>query len=232
MTPLKIDAVNTTRRLQAACLCAVFLVAALLTTKTRGEEAQALPEAHRVVAEVTGEVFDLIRATQSQQEINITNFKADVFELLNPRLDWTGFSRGVMGAHFAAASDEQRLAFVDSVRSMLLEFYAEAMLRLRDQELRVVPPSRPASNPNRVNVDLEFIGADGSVIPIVFYMRRTTDDNVWRLVNINLSGINLGLTWRSQFGRIMDTTEDLDQAIMEFAAAVEAASPGSGTTGA
>lgn len=232
MKPSTTRSADMNDRLQAACLCVVLFLAGLVTTQVHGEETHALPEAHRVVAEVTGEVFDLIRETQAQEHIDIRIFKADVYDLLNPRLDWAGFSRGVMGVHFANASDEQRDSFVESVRSILLEFYAEAMLRLRDQELRVVPPSGPSSNPDRVNVDLEFVGADGSVIPIVFYMRRASGDNTWRLVNINLSGINLGLTWRSQFGRIMDTAGDIDQAIIQFAAAVEAASLGSETAGA
>ena len=231
MRPSKTKVADMNARLPTACLCFLLVVASLVTARVHGEEMQELPEAHRVVAEVTEQVFALIRETLKQEEIDVASFKAEVYHLLNPRLDWTGFSRGVMGAHFADATDEQRATFVESVRSMLLEFYAEAMLKLRDQELRVVPPSGPPSNPNRVNVDLEFIGSDGSVIPIVFYMRRTPEDHAWRLVNINLSGINLGLTWRSQFGRIMDTTGELDQAIVEFAAAVEAASPGSDTAG-
>lgn len=207
------------------------VMASVTSTMSSAEQLTELPEAHQVVGKVTGEVFSLIRETQGQGDIDVKSFKADVYELLNPSLDWTGFSRGVMGAHYAGASNEQRDAFVVSVRAMLLEFYAEAMLKLQDQELRVLPPSEPPSNPNRVNVDLEFVGQDGSVIPIVFYMRKSPDDGAWRLVNLNLSGINLGLTWRSQFGRIMDTTGDIDQAVIEFAEAVEAASPRTESTG-
>ena len=189
------------------------------------EQSSELEGAHLVVDTVTTEVFSLIRETQQRGDIDREAFRDDVYELLNPRLDWTGFSRGVMGAHFANAGTEQREAFVVSVSSMLLEFYAEAMLRLRNQKLRVLMPSEPPANPNRVSVDLEFVGQDGGVIPIVFYMRKSPRDGAWRLVNLNVSGINLGRTWRSQFSRIMDRTGDMDQAIIEFAEAVEAASP-------
>ena len=209
----------------------LLAVASVVSATSSGQESTELPEAHQVVNEVTGQVFTLIRETQQRDEIDLESFKGEVYKILNPRLDWTGFSRGVMGAYYASASEEQRAIFVESVRSMLLEFYAAAMLKLRDQELHVLPPSEPPSNPNRVNVDLEFVAEDGSVIPIVFNMRKIPEDGAWRLVNLNLSGINLGLTWRSQFGRIMDTTGDIDQAIVEFAEAVEAASPGPSTTG-
>ncbi len=189
------------------------------------EESEVLPQPHRLVDQVTREVIDLIRETQEQEEVDVLEFRQGIYALLNARLDWVGFSRGVMGKHYADATDGQRVQFVESVRVMLLEFYAAAMLRLQDQTMSVLPPSAPPSNPNRVNVDLEFVGSDGQAIPIVFYMRRTSEQGEWRLVNINLSGINLGLTWRNQFGRIMDITGDIDQAIMEFAKAVEEASP-------
>lgn len=203
-------------------LCALLLFA---QGSARSDAPETLSEPHRTVDQVMRDIIGLIRKTQGQQEVDLPRFKQEVYELLNPRLDWVGFSRGVMGKHYAGATEAQRVEFVQSVRTMLLEFYAAPMLRLQDQTMRVLPPSGPPSNPNRVNVDLEFVGSDGQAIPIVFYMRRTQGDETWRLVNINLSGINLGLTWRNQFGRIMDMTGDLDQAIIDFAKAVEEASP-------
>ncbi len=204
-------------------LCAPLLLA-VCVFPLQAEETSELPEAHRVVDDVTRQVITLIRDTQTQDEVDVQAFKANIYGLLNPKLDWVGFSRGVMGKHFQAATEAQRTGFVESVRVMLFDFYAAAMLRLQDQEMRVLMPKAPPSNPNRVNVDLEFVGSDGQAIPIVFSMRRTSEGE-WKLVNINLAGINLGLTWRNQFGRIMDVTGDIDQAIIEFAAAVRAASP-------
>ena len=224
---IKFNRTGKTRR-SLLSVSLLSLVAALLFVQVpahAAEDSEALPEPHRLVDQVTREVINLIRETQGQEEVDLQDFKQDVYELLNPRLDWVGFSRGVMGKHYANATPEQRVGFVESVRAMLLEFYASAMLRLQNQTMSVLPPSAPPTNPNRVNVDLEFIGSDGQAIPIVFYMRRTSEEGEWRLVNINLSGINLGLTWRNQFGRIMDMTGDIDQAIIEFAAAVEEASP-------
>ncbi len=206
-------------------VCLPPLLLAACAFPLHAQESSQLPEPHRVVDDVTRQVIALIRDTQTQGEIDVEDFKADVYELLNPRLDWVGFSRGVMGAHFQSASDAQRSRFVTSVRVMLLDFYAATMLRLRDQQIRVLMPKAPPSNPNRVNVDLEFVGSDGQAIPIVFYMRRASEGGEWKLVNINLAGINLGLTWRNQFGRIMDVTGDIDQSIIEFAEAVRQASP-------
>ncbi len=204
--------------------CAPLLLA-VCVFPLHAEETSELPEPHQVVDDVTRQVIALIRDTQTREQVDVQAFKADIYELLNPRLDWVGFSRGVMGQHFQAATEVQRTGFVESVRVMLLDFYAAAMLRLQDQEIRVLMPKAPPSNLNRVNVNLEFVGSDGQAIPIVFYMRRTSEGAEWKLVNINLAGINLGLTWRNQFGRIMDVTGDIDQAIIEFAAAVIAASP-------
>ncbi len=216
----------TAKTPRVSCALAVLMLPLLLQAPIRADTPEGLPEAHRTVDQVTREVIDLIRYTQTQEEIHIPTFKAAVYELLNPRLDWVGFSRGVMGKHYVDASESQRTEFVDSVRLMLIDFYAIAMLRLQDQTMRVLPPSRPPRNPNRVKVDLEFVSSDGQAIPIVFDMRRTEEDGDWRLVNINLSGINLGLTWRNQFARKVDETGDLDQAIIAFAKEVEAASPG------
>ena len=216
---------NALTRICLPLLLVVCTFSLNANTNADANQVSDLPEAHQVVDKVTRQVIGLIRDTQTQENVDVDAFKQDVYALLNPRLDWQGFSRGVMGAHYAEATDAQRAGFVESVRVMLLDFYAAAMLRLQDQEMRVLMPKAPPSNPNRVNVDLEFVGADGQAIPIVFNMRRTSADGEWKLVNINLAGINLGLTWRNQFGRIMDVTGDIDQAIIEFAAAVQEASP-------
>lgn len=201
------------------------ILLAVLMLPLHASQVSELPEPHQVVDDVIRQVIALIRETQTRDEVDVDVFEQDVYQLLNPRLDWVGFSRGVMGAHYADANEAQRMGFVDSVRTMLLDFYAATMLRLQDQEMRVLMPKAPPSNLNRANVDLEFVGLDGEAIPIVFHMRRTSEDGEWKLVNMNLAGINLGLTWRNQFARIMDVTGDIDQSIIEFAAAVKEASP-------
>ena len=42
----------------------------------------------------------------------------------------------------------------------------------------------------------------------------------WKLINIIINGVNLGLTFRNQFYSLMKTEKDLDKVIDKWAASI------------
>ena len=82
----------------------------------------------------------------------------------------------------------------NSLRNLLLAFSKE--------EIRVLEPKAPSRDPERDTVEMEVISVDGTVYPIIYAMRKGKDDQ-WRITNVTVNGINLGVTFRNQFDSAM-----------------------------
>ena len=61
-----------------------------------------------------------------------------------------------------------------------------------------MPSGRPLQDPNRANVKQEIRLASGEVYPVIYSMFRS-EDGAWRMRNIIVNGVNMGLTYRNQF---------------------------------
>ena len=128
----------------------------------------------------------------------------------------------------------QRRRFADTFRWGLVRTYALALIEFNDEgEVVLVPPDRPPRSPKRQTVKMEIRSASGEVYPLLYSM-GLGKDGVWRVRNIIVNGINMGLTYRSQFASAMNDRQyggDMDLVIdawgemlaAERAAAEEAA---------
>jgi phospholipid transport system substrate-binding protein len=69
----------------------------------------------------------------------------------------------------------------------------------REFDLRII--ERPARFEDQDNVELEVVANDGQRYPLVFTLRHHNDE--WKIINLIVNGVNLGLTFNSQFDRAM-----------------------------
>jgi len=70
---------------------------------------------------------------------------------------------------------------------------------------------------------MEIRMANGSVYPVVYSLGRESDADPWRVRNIIVIGINMGITYRNQFKSAMQDPQydgDLDQVIESWAGVV------------
>ena len=185
---------------------------------------------HRIVQQMSVELLDLIEASRDYVDDDPDRFFDEVDALLSPAIDFSGFARGVMSVHYRRATPEQRRRFADNFKSGLLRTYALSLTSFKDGEVAVLPPDGPPRRPDRQNVRME-IRTSGSVHPVIYAM-KLGKDGVWRIGNIVIAGVNIGLTFRSQFRSAVADSKyagDLDRVIDAWAAVVAeegAAEPG------
>ena len=177
------------------------------------------PSPEDVVQQVSDDILQLIEDSRDYAEEDPERFFVEVEELLAPAVDFKGFARGVMAVHYKRASDDQRERFTETFKWGLVRTYSLALTEFKDGEITLVPDNRPATNPRRKNVKMEIRTGAGELYPITYSM-KLGKDGAWRLGNIIVNGINIGLTYRSQFASAVQDQQyggDLDRVIDAWA---------------
>ena len=200
-----------------------FACTAAVSANDMVERAVRSDTAHEAVELATNEVLDLIRAGKEYAEDDPERFYAEVEALLRPLIDFPRFARNVMGPHYRSASAEQRDRFADSFKWSLVRTYALALVEFGDGEVVVQPPRKPPRNPDKVNVTQE-ITYEGKAYIVVYRMQRSKEQT-WRLQNLVVEGVNIGLNYKSQFAAAMKDPQyagDLDAVIDSWTDVIEA----------
>ncbi|MGM0914051.1 MAG: MlaC/ttg2D family ABC transporter substrate-binding protein [Pseudomonadota bacterium] len=143
---------------------------------------------------------------------NMGELEALVDDSLDDIADFRYIGASVMGRYFANATPQQRSRFVDTFRQTLIDTYAKGLVTFDYRELRVLDTQRAQRHEDQASVDMEVVAEDGTVYPVSYSLRLTGGE--WRVVNVIVNGINLGLTFRNQFDQAMrDNARDYDAVI-------------------
>jgi phospholipid transport system substrate-binding protein len=147
---------------------------------------------------------------------NLDELKALVNDSLDDIADFRYIGASVMGSYFRNATPEQRSRFADVFRQTLIDTYTRGLVTFDYDELRVLSQQRAQRHEYQASVDMEVVANNGQVYPVSYSLRLS--DGQWRVVNVIVNGINLGLTFRNQFDQAMrDNNRDYDAVIRGWA---------------
>ncbi len=133
---------------------------------------------------------------------------------IEPYVDFDGFARGVMGPYYRQASPEQRTAFAQTFKQSLIRTYAKG-LAAYDNESYTIRPFVEGKDPSKAVVNMDFKTDTGTIVPIAYQLIQSGDS--WKVRNLQLNGIDIGLTFRNQFSSAVQTNKNnLDLAIKNF----------------
>lgn len=143
---------------------------------------------------------------------NLDELKALVNDSLDEVADFRYIGASVMGSYFRNATPEQRSRFANVFRQTLIDTYTRGLVTFDYDELRVLDNQRGQRHEDQASVDMEIVANNGQVYPVSYSLRLS--DGEWRVVNVIVNGINLGLTFRNQFDQAMrDNNRDYDAVI-------------------
>lgn len=127
-------------------------------------------------------------------------------------VDFDDFSKKVMGKYYRRASPEQRIRFASVTKDTLLKTYGTSLLELDADRINVLPLG-PQGRGKETKVDVDFQMESGGMLNISFFMEESKK-GVWMLSNVVINNINFGLTFRKQFGVMMEQNKnDIELAI-------------------
>lgn len=166
-----------------------------------------------VITRTANELLSIIEEARGYYDEDPQRFYDNVEKILEPAVDMRRFSAGVMAKYYRVATSDQRRRFLDVFKGSMIRTYAKGLLAFSNEEIRVLEPKGPSRDPERDTVEMEVIAVDGTVYPIIYSMRKGKDSQ-WRITNVTVNGINLGLTFRNQFDSAMQAhNRDFDYVI-------------------
>lgn len=138
-----------------------------------------------------------------------------VKENIEPYVDFPGFAKGVMGQFYRQADDKQRAQFTDTFKQSLIRTYANGLGAYENQKF-TVRPYKAGDDAKKAQVDMDIQTGDGKTVLVTYQMVLDAQDQ-WKVRNLILDGINLGLTFRNQFASTVEANHgNLDKAIANF----------------
>jgi phospholipid transport system substrate-binding protein len=187
-------------RVTQLLLCSVVL----LTASGAGA---AATDARATVQATTDQLLAVIKEGKTYADADPERFYKEVQRVLDPAIDFDTFARGVMAAYGKKATPAQRDQFEATFKTGLIRTYAKALLSFTNEKISVLPADRPQTQPDKDSVKTEIVSKEGKVYPILYSMRLDKDGK-WRVYNIIINGINIGLTYRNQFASSMKAPEN------------------------
>ncbi len=167
-----------------------------------------------VVEDTSTRVMTVLDANRETYKQDTDAFVEGLNEVLEPVVDFQGIARSVMTVRYSReATDEQMQRFIDTFKRSMVEFYGNALLDFDSGQIKVLESNgRGQQSPDRTSVDMEIRSSSGNVYPVTYTMVNV--DGQWKVRNVIVEGINIGLLFRDQFAQAMQTNRnDLDAVI-------------------
>lgn len=182
---------------------------------------QAAPEPASVfVKRISDSLVDRLVKEKASYQKNPVVLNNIVKDNIEPYVDFEGFSRGVMGQYYRQATDVQRSNFTKTFRQSLIRTYAKGLAAYNNQSY-TIRPFTPGRDPSKAVVSMDFKTEKGT-IPVTYQLIQSGDS--WKVRNVSLNGIDIGLTFRNQFAStVQNSRGNLDVAIQNFTPSADAA---------
>ena len=124
-------------------------------------------------------------------------YENKIKEIFEPMIDFRRVAASVMGKkYYLLATKEERTEFVLIFKDSLLDTYAETLAQWGDSTITTEFPKNKEELSKTVEVK-QTLDTGTSKYPISYKLRKSKDG--WKIVNIIINGVNLGLTFRNQF---------------------------------
>lgn len=171
----------------------------LLVTSPFLRAAEEAPDA--LIKRVSAEVLDAIRSDKEVQSGNMRKVRLLVDSQVMPHVNFTRMTASVVGRSWRQATPEQKQRLQEEFKVLLIRTYSGALSQVNDQRLNV-QPLRGAPTDNEVVVRTEVIGS-GNPAQLDYRMEKTATG--WKIYDLNVLGIWMVETYRSQFAQEINT---------------------------
>jgi phospholipid transport system substrate-binding protein len=170
---------------------------------------------HKFIDTKAQEMVAIIRNNQELFAKDPELFKDKINIIFEPMVDFRRVGASVMGKkYYLASSKEQRLQFIESFRTSLLDTYSSTLAQWGDQKIMTIFPELTEFQKTE-DVKQNLI-TSSNTYPITYKVRRDKNGN-WLIINIIVNGVNLGLTFRNQFQALAkEHNENIDEVIKHW----------------
>lgn len=156
------------------------------------------------VKRLSVDVLDTIKKDKGMRSGDIARVITLVDTRIMPSVDFQRMTSSAVGPAWRQATPEQQKRLQDEFKILLVRTYAGALSQVSDQVV-FIKPVRIAPEDKEVIVRTEVRGGTDP-IQLEYRMERTPNEGSgWKIYNINVLGVWLVETYKSQFTQIINT---------------------------
>ena len=176
-------------------LCIFACVMLGLCATARAEES---PDAF--IKRLTTELLETVKNDPALKTGDSQRLSQLVDQKVMPHLNFQRMTAAAVGPAWRQATPEQRIRLQDEFKTLLVRTYSGAVSQVKDMSV-AIKPLRAAASDNEVLVRTEVRGG-AEPVAIDYRLEKAADAaNGWRIYNLNVAGIWLVDTYRTQFGQ-------------------------------
>jgi phospholipid transport system substrate-binding protein len=168
-----------------------------------GAWAMAAPAPDQFIQTLGNSLINTIRSDAQLQSGNLVKISLLVEEKILPHVRFDRMTASAVGPAWRSASPEQQQRLQQEFKTLLIRTYANAFRLVQDKTL-VVKPIRMRAEDTQVMVRSELRGNKGEVITLDYRMVLDNDD--WYILDINVMGLWLVESYRTQFASVVNQT--------------------------
>ena len=173
--------------------------------------ADKIPDLHNYIDSNAQYFLTVIKEEGSNYDENPEEFKERLKNIWEPMVDVKVVSRLILSSKiYAAATESQKKLFEERTKKLLLDTYVSTLLEfdnyqiITDEDIKV--------NSKTFEVSVNFFSDSNSFVTKLTVYKNSLGQ--YRIVNIIVDGINLGLIFRNQFqDAYIENNSNLDNAI-------------------
>jgi phospholipid transport system substrate-binding protein len=181
-----------------SALAGVLLAGSALAFVRPVHAADEAPD--ELVKRISTDVLDTIRADKSIKAGDVTKIMALVDSKIMPNVNFQRMTASAVGPAWRQATPEQQKRLEEEFKTLLVRTYAGALGQVSDQTVNV-RPFRGSPDDKEVLVRTEVRGA-GDPVQLDYRLEKTAGEGAgWKIYNINVLGVWLVDTYRSQFAQ-------------------------------
>jgi phospholipid transport system substrate-binding protein len=182
-----------------SAVCALVAILALPSFAHAEDET-----ADAFVKRLSVDVLDTIKKDKGMRSGDIARVITLVDTRIMPNVDFQRMTSSAVGPSWRQATPEQQKRLQDEFKILLVRTYAGALSQVSDQVV-FIKPVRIAPEDKEVIVRTEVRGGTDP-IQLEYRMERTPNEGSgWKIYNINVLGVWLVETYKSQFTQIINT---------------------------
>lgn len=176
---------------------ALLMVAALCAPVLPALAADEAPDA--LIKRLSTDVLDSIKADKTIQNGDVARIVALVDQKILPNVNFQRMTASAVGPAWRQATPAQQKRLQEEFKTLLVRTYAGALAQVSDQTIQV-RPLRASPEDKEVVVRTEVRGR-GDPIQLDYRLEKTPGQGSgWQIYNLNVLGVWLVETYRSQFG--------------------------------
>ena len=165
--------------------------------------AMAAPAPDQFIQTLGNNLINTIRSDVQLQSGNLVKISLLVEEKILPHVRFDRMTASAVGPAWRTASPEQQQRLQQEFKTLLIRTYANAFRLVQDKTL-VVKPVRMRAEDTQVMVRSELRGGKSEVITLDY--RMALDNEAWYILDINVMGLWLVESYRTQFASVVNQT--------------------------